>query len=175
MRVTVLAVVFGLCAFICLGAAQNDQNQSGSTQDNSANSQNAENGSAKQAWEAPADAAAKPNPGGKNPDAAAAGRKLFMRSCAGCHEADGSGKDTGAADLRSPAVQAQSDGALFWKVSTGNLSHGMPSFGRLPEQDRWDVVTFLRTFKSAAGKDSGSKQPSGDDKGASSPPPQNHR
>src|SRR5690242_17974688 len=102
-------------------------------------------------WEAPADAAAKPNPEAKNPDAPVAGRKLYMRTCVGCHEEDGSGKDTGAANLRSPEVQAQSDGALFWKVSNGNTAAGMPSFASLPETDRWDVVTFLRTLKDANG------------------------
>src|SRR5215469_11023158 len=71
-------------------------------------------------WEAPADAAAKPNPEAKNPDAQANGRKLYMRTCVGCHEEDGSGKDTGAANLRSAEVQAQSDGALFWKITNGN-------------------------------------------------------
>lgn len=102
-------------------------------------------------WEAPADAAAKPNPEAKNPDAPAAGRKLYMRTCVGCHEEDGSGKDTGAADLRSPEVQAQSDGALFWKITNGNTDAGMPSFASLPETDRWDVVTFLRTLKDSGG------------------------
>ena len=105
-------------------------------------------------WQAPPEAAATPNPEAKNPDAAAAGRKLFMRTCAGCHEEDGTGKDTGAANLRSPQVQAQSDGALFWKITHGNTEHGMPSFASLPETSRWDVIRFLRTFKEDTGKSS---------------------
>jgi len=105
-------------------------------------------------WQAPADAAAQPNPDAKNADAPANGRKLYMRTCVGCHEEDGSGKDTGAANLRSAEVQAQSDGALFWKITHGNSAAGMPSFASLPETDRWDVVTFLRTFKDSAGNGS---------------------
>lgn len=105
-------------------------------------------------WEAPAEAAAQPNPEAKKPEAVANGQKLFMRTCAGCHEQDGSGKDTGAANLRSPQVQAQSDGALFWKITHGNSEHGMPSFGSLPETSRWDVVRFLRTLKDAGGQSS---------------------
>lgn len=116
-------------------------------------------------WQAPAEEAAKPNPEAKNPDAPALGRKLYMRTCVGCHEEDGSGKDTGAANLRSPEVQAQSDGALFWKVSNGNTAAGMPSFASLPETDRWDVVTFLRTLKDSGGNGSegagGGKKDSG--------------
>jgi hypothetical protein len=51
-------------------------------------------------------------------------------------------------------VQEQSDGALFWKISNGNTPAGMPSFASLPETDRWDVVTFLRTLKDSAGNGS---------------------
>jgi len=136
-------------SLVCLGIAQTD------------------NPPAKK-WEAPADAAAKPNPEAKNPDAQAVGRKLYMRTCVGCHQEDGSGKDTGAANLRSPEVQAQSDGALFWKITNGNSEAGMPSFASLPETDRWDVVTFLRTLKDSGGNGS---EGSGDSKKDS---PQGH-
>jgi len=91
-----------------------------------------------------------------------------MRTCVGCHQEDGSGKDTGAANLRSPEVQAQSDGALFWKITNGNSEAGMPSFASLPETDRWDVVTFLRTLKDSGGNGS---EGSGDSKKDS---PQGH-
>ncbi|HYU78073.1 MAG TPA: hypothetical protein VEK56_03750 [Vicinamibacterales bacterium] len=37
-------------------------------------------------------------------------------------------------------MQAQGDGALFWKISSGNTRAGMPSFGFLPEAQRWQVV-----------------------------------
>ncbi len=124
-----------LASLVCLGIAQTDKPPANK-------------------WEAPADAAAKPNPEAKNPDAPAVGRKLYMRTCVGCHEEDGSGKDTGAANLRSPEVQTQSDGALFWKISNGNTAAGMPSFASLPETDRWDVVTFLRTLKDSVGNGS---------------------
>jgi mono/diheme cytochrome c family protein len=127
-----IITAFAFISLVCLGIAQ------------TANAP-------KDKWEAPADAAAKPNPEAKNPDAPALGRKLYMRTCVGCHEEDGSGKDTGAANLRSPEVQAQSDGALFWKISNGNTAAGMPSFASLPETDRWDVVTFLRTLKDSNG------------------------
>lgn len=126
----VALVIFA--GLVCLGIAQTD------------------NTPAKK-WEAPADAAAKPNPEAKNPDAQANGRKLYVRTCVGCHQEDGSGKDTGAANLRSPEVQAQSDGALFWKITNGNSEAGMPSFASLAETDRWDVVTFLRTLKDSGG------------------------
>jgi cytochrome c len=46
-------------------------------------------------WQAPPDAAAKPNPEAQNPAAPAAGRKLFMHACVNCHGEDGSGGQHG--------------------------------------------------------------------------------
>jgi hypothetical protein len=43
-----------------------------------------------------------------------------------------------------PDVQAQSDGALFWKISSGNTHSGMPAFSFLPEPQRWQLVLRLR-------------------------------
>jgi mono/diheme cytochrome c family protein len=98
-------------------------------------------------WQAPPEEAAKPNPEAKNPAAPTLGRRFFMQACVNCHEEDGSGQNGGAADLRSPDVQNQSDGALFWKITRGNTGNGMPSFAAVSETERWDIVTFLRTLK----------------------------
>src|SRR5438128_2013232 len=96
------------------------------------------------------DAAARINPLAEKPDAAAGGKKLFLRNCAECHAENGSGKvKKHAADLQLSVVQAQSDGTLFWKITNGNPDRGMPSFSRLPEMQRWQLVLFLRTLKSA--------------------------
>lgn len=101
-------------------------------------------------WKVPAEAEAKKNPLAGNPGAAAGGRKLFLRHCAECHGNDGSGMPRKrSADLQLAAVQSQSDGALFWKISDGNLAKGMPSFSRLPELQRWQLVLFIRTLKPA--------------------------
>ena len=97
-------------------------------------------------WTPPARAAARRNPLAQKTDAAAGGRKLFQRNCAECHGADGSGIKN-AADLRLPVVQEQTDGALFWKITSGNPARGMPVWSRLPEAQRWQLVMFLRTLK----------------------------
>jgi len=99
-------------------------------------------------WIAPAAASGKPNPLTNKPETAAGGRKLFLRNCAECHGPNGAGMEKKhSADLQLPVVQQQSDGALFWKITNGNASKGMPSFSRLPELQRWQLILFLRTLK----------------------------
>ena len=94
-------------------------------------------------WKPPADAASKPNPLHDRPDAVAGGQKLYRRHCAECHGPMGEGLKK-AADFRLPAVQQQTDGTLFWKIKNGNPDRGMPSFSRLPELQRWQIVLYLR-------------------------------
>jgi mono/diheme cytochrome c family protein len=105
-------------------------------------------------WTAPSDAAAKPNPEAANPAAPTAGRKIFLRTCVSCHGENGRGENATGANLRSSAVQAQTDGALFWKITTGNTTKGMPPFAAFSETQRWDMVTFLRTLKDSSGNGS---------------------
>jgi mono/diheme cytochrome c family protein len=96
-------------------------------------------------WKAPEGAVAQTNPLASRPDLAAGGRKLFMRNCAECHAKDGAGKaKKHSANLQIPAVQMQSDGTLFWKITNGNTGKGMPSFSKLPEPERWQIVMYLR-------------------------------
>jgi len=110
-------------------------------------------------WRPPADAASRTNPLAQKPEAAAGGEKLFKRNCVECHGPDGSGlAKKNSADLLLPVVQSQSDGALFWKLTNGNTDRGMPSFSRLPEMQRWQLVLYMRTLRAAQG--STSKDPS---------------
>jgi mono/diheme cytochrome c family protein len=99
-------------------------------------------------WHAPAEAASRWNPLSTRPEAAAGGRKLFIRNCVECHGKDGTGMEKKhSADLQLPAVQQQGDGVLFWKITNGNTSRGMPSFSKLPELQRWQIVLYIRTLK----------------------------
>ncbi len=100
-------------------------------------------------WQPPQPAIMRLNPLAHNTEAVGGGRKLFLRECSECHGQEGSGRKR-AADLLLPEVQKQSDGALFWKITNGNARHGMPSFGRLPEQQRWQLVLFLRQLPLSA-------------------------
>jgi mono/diheme cytochrome c family protein len=78
---------------------------------------------------------------------------FYGLNCEGCHGEKGNGAGPIAvkysipvADLTSAAVQKQSDGELFWKISHG---HGaMPAWGSILKNDlRWELVAFVRTFK----------------------------
>lgn len=106
-------------------------------------------------WVAPADAAAKKNPIASNTAALAGGKKLFMRHCAECHNQDGSGL-VDAANLQLPEVQKQSDGAIFWKITNGNVKAGMPPWARLSDTERWQIVSYIRTLKDDSNKPSSS-------------------
>ena len=101
-------------------------------------------------WRPPGDAVSRANPLAQRPEAAAGGEKLFKRNCVECHGPDGSGlAKKNSADLLLPEVQSQSDGALFWKLTNGNTDRGMPSFSRLPELQRWQLVLYMRTLQAA--------------------------
>jgi mono/diheme cytochrome c family protein len=95
--------------------------------------------------QAPPKVAARRNPMEGNERARRAGAKLFARECAPCHgvNAEGSGK---APPLGSAEVYQTPAGALFWILENGSLYRGMPSFAHLPEPQRWQIVTFLRSL-----------------------------
>jgi mono/diheme cytochrome c family protein len=101
-------------------------------------------------WRAPQDAVIRPNPLAAKPEAASGGRKLFLRNCAECHGKNGEGMpQKHSADLKLSLVQVQTDGTLFWKVTNGNTKRGMPSFSKIPELQRWQIVLYLRMLKPA--------------------------
>src|SRR5262249_13582701 len=87
----------------------------------------------------PERARARRNPMESNPDAVAAGTKLFEQHCAECH---GSGAEGGkkAPSLRAEEVQQATDGTLFWILTNGVVRRGMPVWSKLPEPQRWQIV-----------------------------------
>jgi mono/diheme cytochrome c family protein len=90
------------------------------------------------------------NPYQGSPQAVRAGAKLFARYCAPCHGrgAEGIGR---APDLRSHAVQGARGEALFDILTNGVMRRGMPSWAHLPEQQRWQIVTYLKSLDQKAG------------------------
>jgi mono/diheme cytochrome c family protein len=97
-------------------------------------------------WTVPEKAAHRQNPLRDKPRLAAGGRKIFERNCVQCHGDQNHERKNNAPDLASLAVQQDSDGALFWRISSGNARKGMPSFSSLPEAQRWQLVLYIRSL-----------------------------
>lgn len=95
----------------------------------------------------PEKARAQTNPLEGDPDALAAGKKLYARHCANCHGASGENGRKGPS-LRAPEVQTASAGALFWVITNGNVRAGMPVWSKLPEPQRWQITTYVRSLGS---------------------------
>jgi mono/diheme cytochrome c family protein len=92
-----------------------------------------------------------------------AGKQLYRRFCIGCHGRNGDGKGENAPYLAdgilprdftlglfkcrstiSGSLPLDSD--LFETVGRGLVTTGMPSWGPLTDQDRADLVAFIKTF-----------------------------
>lgn len=103
-------------------------------------------------WLSPAPSAAKKNPIAPTQDSIAAGQKIYSKTCVMCHgksgDADGPAVielNIHPAKLSNPQLDTQSDGSLFWKITTGKKP--MPAYGkRLSETDRWNLVNYIRTI-----------------------------
>ena len=97
---------------------------------------------------APKKAVARRNPLQSDPDAVAAGAKLFASHCAECHGdmAQGGKK---APSLLAPEVQQATPGTLFWLLTNGVVRRGMPVWSKLPEPQRWQLVRFIKSLGQA--------------------------
>lgn len=95
--------------------------------------------------EAPTAARESKNPFESDPQAVAVGRKLFEQHCAECHGKNAGGTKKAPSLLREE-VQRATPGTLFWVLTNGVVRQGMPVWSKLPEQQRWQLVTFLRSL-----------------------------
>jgi mono/diheme cytochrome c family protein len=103
------------------------------------------------AWltKVPAKDRARANPFASDPDAPAAGAKIFAEHCASCHGEDAEGKIEGKhirPNLHSDRVKRATPGDLFWLLTNGSQKNGMPSWSRLPEAQRWQLITYLKSL-----------------------------
>jgi len=73
-----------------------------------------------------------------------AGGKLFAQHCASCHGVNATGSR--APSLHTPSVQSMPDATLVQFLSDGDLPKGMPSWSRLPEERRWQLVRYIKSL-----------------------------
>jgi mono/diheme cytochrome c family protein len=102
-------------------------------------------------WTPPAGDKEKKNPLPADAQTIEQGRKVAQINCVTCHGAKGKGDGAAAvalnpkpADWTSKAVQDDTDGELFWKITTGRGA--MPAWRHLPEKDRWALVRYVRSL-----------------------------
>lgn len=97
---------------------------------------------------APAAAEQTKNPYAGKRGAAQAGANLFARHCASCHGPTGAGTGNIPALATGP-TQSAADGAIFWFITQGDPSNGMPAWSSLSEKERWQTITYLKTLGGA--------------------------
>jgi mono/diheme cytochrome c family protein len=112
----------------------------------------------KNTWELPADADKTKNPTMPTTESITHGKELFLEktkgNCVFCHGETGSGNEANLAKLRrKPAdlsnkerMTAMTDGEIFWKISKGITGIMPAGEKRMSEEERWDVVNYVRTL-----------------------------
>jgi len=134
-RITSLAIAVALSVLVIpiVSVAQQDQSAS------STNSIYVE------LAKAPKKAAARRNPLERDAEAPAAGAQLFARHCAECHGETAEGGKKGPS-LRAPEVQQSPPGAIFWLLTNGVVRRGMPVWSKLPDAQRWQLVSYIKSL-----------------------------
>jgi len=85
------------------------------------------------------------NPYSGQRNAAKAGRKLFVEKCARCHGHKAEGTASVPA-LAGETTQSVPEGVIFSYITRGDAGNGMPSWASLPESQRWQIVTYLKSL-----------------------------
>ena len=88
------------------------------------------------------------NPYAGNAEAAAAGGILFAEHCAKCHGEEALGRR--GPSLRTASIEHATDGDLAWILRNGSVGNGMPSWNRIPEPERWQIIAYLRSLPQEA-------------------------
>lgn len=82
---------------------------------------------------------------------ASQGEAIYTKNCVSCHGNPGKGNVMKTLspippELSSSGTQSLTDGELFYVLTTGRAV--MPSFQNvLSEEERWKVISYIRTFK----------------------------
>ncbi len=91
------------------------------------------------------------NPIPDTKESIAAGKKLYVRQCSKCHGLRGKGWGPSAHSLTARSkelrgVSNSSDGYLFWMITNG-ITDMPPWWVILSEEDRWNLINYIRTFE----------------------------
>jgi len=136
---TVIAVGSLVVGSVCYSEAQRGSSKSGK-KDQSDYSE---------LTKAPSKARDRQNPLQHDSEAITAGGKLFARHCSECHGEVAEGGRR-APSLLANEVQQASPGTLFWILTNGVVRHGMPVWSKLPEPQRWQLVSYVKSLTASA-------------------------
>jgi glucose/arabinose dehydrogenase len=89
------------------------------------------------------------NPYEGSADAVKAGKPLYHLRCARCHGERGEGSGNIPA-LRARIMRRVTSGEIFWFITKGDIKHEMPSWASLPKDQRWKIVTFVKSLNGEA-------------------------
>ncbi len=103
-------------------------------------------------WVVPKEADNVKNPLAGNTEILKYAKVIYTTYCGPCHGSKGKGDGIAAAGLaKKPAdhssdyVQNQTDGALYWMISTGR--NPMPTYKTLlTDNQRWELVNYIRSL-----------------------------
>ena len=87
------------------------------------------------------------NPVASQPEAIAAGAVLYQERCMQCHRADARGDGGIHPSLRSTRLKRATDGDMEWFLRQGEMGRGMPSWASLPDGQRWQIVSYLKSIQ----------------------------
>nr|PZN57765.1 MAG: cytochrome c class I [Bacteroidota bacterium] len=132
-------VLLGAAAMFCLSFEQSPSSQEGK-------------------WVAPAWTDTLKNPFVGNAAAIERGKESYDLYCWSCHGKKGRGDGAAGAsfpippaDLHAPEVRGQTDGALYWKLTTGR-GNMTPYGDLLTEEQRWELVAYIRVLSNDEGE-----------------------
>jgi len=97
--------------------------------------------------DAPDSAKAQANPYAGQQTAVDVGKTLYARNCLACHGKMGQGTGN-VPSLVDGKLKGVAAGEVFWFITKGDTDNGMPSWGFLPEEKRWQVVTYVEALAS---------------------------
>ena len=97
---------------------------------------------------APASARATKNPYEGDATAVQAGKRLYARNCLSCHGITGKGTGN-VPPLVDSKIASATPGEVFWFITQGDKDNGMPSWAQLPVKQRWQIVTYVKSMRTA--------------------------
>ncbi len=97
--------------------------------------------------DAPASAKAMKSPLEGQPAAIDSGKQVYARNCLACHGKVGQGTGN-VPSLVDGKLKGVTSGELFWFITKGDKENGMPSWASLPEEKRWQVLSYVEALAS---------------------------